>query len=235
MPAFSDSTSTPVAEATTSAQVIDAFGAPEVLHEHVSSDGSRRSVGPSGPVAPEERGRRPGRALLPRRYLLLGSLTAGLLAACGAGRAGPSAPSRAPRPTSGAATLGLGIIGLTVKDLPASLAFYRRLGLAIPGDVDTSAGAFRLPLPTGQVFFWETVQYVRGFDPSYRQGTGDRRVTLEFGFARSEDVDAMYETLLATGSHSRFPPTTWNDGDIRYAIVTDPDDNQISLRWPLVS
>lgn len=169
-----------------------------------------------------------------RRSVLLGSLGAlasVALTACGLGRSetAPKAP-----PVAGG-TLGLGIVGLFVKDLDASLAFYRRLGLAIPTDVDTSGGAFRLRLPSGQIFFWETVAYVRGFDPTYEQGTGDRKVNLEFGFATLEDVNAMYDALLAAGARSYLPPITWSKGTIRYAIVVDPDANQISLRWPLTS
>lgn len=172
-----------------------------------------------------------------RRFLAtaLGSMALLTITACSPGAATSAAGRASHPPALAGGTLGLGIVGLTVRDLPASLAFYRRLGLAIPADVDTSTGAFRLPQPNGQILFWETVQYVRGFDPTYQPGTGDRRVTLEFGFARAEDVDAMYDKLLADGARGHFPPTTWNNGAIRYAIVTDPDDNQISLRWPLVS
>ena len=175
----------------------------------------------------------------PRRRHLLGGAVAVLatagLTACGVDQAAPAATRSAPLPGTAGGTLGLGIVGIAVADLAASLAFYRRLGLAIPADVDASGGAFRLPLPNGMVFFWETVGYIQGFDPSYRPGTGDRRVILEFGFATADDVNAMYDTLLATGARSRLAPVTWNGGDIRYAIVTDPDNNQISLRWPLVS
>ena len=173
-----------------------------------------------------------------RRHLLTGSAAAlayAGLTACGAGSTPPTAPDAATPAAAPGGTLGLGIVGLVVADLAASLAFYRRLGLAIPTDTDTSEGAYRLPLANGTVLFWETVAYVQDFDPSYRPGTGDRRVVLEFGFASAENVTAMYDTLLAAGSRSRLAPVTWGNGSIRYAIVTDPDDNQISLRWPLVS
>lgn len=174
----------------------------------------------------------------PRRHILVASLaalTSGAIAACGRDRLRPTPADRQQQPGIAGGTLGLGIVGLAVRDLPRSLAFYRRLGLPIPADIDTSEGAFRLALTNGQVFFWETVSYIQGFDPTYRQGTGDRKVILEFGFAEPGDVNTMYDTLIAAGAQGRFPPTAWNDGKIRYAIVIDPDDNQISLRWPLVS
>lgn len=132
-----------------------------------------------------------------------------------------------------AGTLGLGIIGLHVADLAASLDFYRRLGLDLPTDIDLSGGAFRLELATGQVFFWESVAYTRQYFPGYEQGTGQRKVSLEFGFRSPEEVDAMYDALLADGYGTYMEPLSW--GDIRYAGVIDPDDNQIALRFPLAS
>lgn len=173
-----------------------------------------------------------------RRRLLISSAVALASAgptACGAGSPPSLAPGSAPPPPVPGGTLGLGIVGIIVADLPASLAFYRRLGLAIPPDLDTSEGAFRLPLPNGMILFWETVAYVRGFDSRYRPSTGDRRVVLEFGFATADDVTTTYDALLAAGARSRLAPVDWSGGSIRYAIITDPDDNQISLRWPLVS
>lgn len=172
-----------------------------------------------------------------RRAILgvLGTAAAVALGACGLRRSGttPGAPGR---PAVAGGTLGLGIVGLAVADLGASLAFYRRLGLAIPAEVDTSTGAFRLRLPNGMIVFWETVAYVRGFDPAYAPAPGGgRKVILEFGFGAPAEVDAMYDALRAAGARGYFPPVSWDDGAIRYAIVVDPDDNQISLRWPLVS
>ncbi len=134
---------------------------------------------------------------------------------------------------AGTGTLGLGIIGLHVTNLGASLDFYRRLGLDIPTNVDLSSQAFRLRLPTGQIFFWETLAYTRADFPDYEPGTGHRKVSLEFGFRNAKEVDEMYDALLADGYGSYKEPLSW--GSIRYAGVVDPDDNQIALRFPLAS
>lgn len=58
-------------------------------------------------------------------------------------------------------TTGLGIVGIYTRDLTASLAFYRRLGLDVPATPDPQAQDYRLRLPTGQVLFWETWTYTR--------------------------------------------------------------------------
>jgi predicted lactoylglutathione lyase len=180
-----------------------------------------------------------------RRNAVAGGVAAALIVLAGCS----SSPTDGPTGSAGAApaaspavpggTLGLGITGLIVKDIPASLAFYRRLGLAIPQDVDTSGGAVRFRLPNDTVFVWETVQYTQqGFDGSYRPtgtGDGDRKVTLEFGFSSAADVDAVYDKLVSAGAASYQTPLTWNNGTIRFAMVVDPDNNKIGLRWPLAS
>lgn len=178
-----------------------------------------------------------------RRALLLGSagaLAATALAACSTAATPTAAPTPSgPGPAVPGGTLGLGIVGLIVRDLPASLAFYRRLGLAVPADVDTSGGAVRFRMPNDTIFVWETVEYTRaGFDTTYRPtgtGNGDRKVTLEFGFSTPEEVTAKHDELVAAGAASYQAPVTWNNGDIRFAMVVDPDDNKIGLRWPLAS
>jgi predicted lactoylglutathione lyase len=136
-------------------------------------------------------------------------------------------------PEAAAGTLGLGIIGLHVDDLGSSLDFYRCIGLDIPTDIDLSSGAFRLPLPTGQIFYWETIAYTRQYFQDYERGTGQRKVALEFGFRTPAEVDEMYNALIAEGYGSYKEPLSW--GSIRFAGVVDPDDNQIALRFPLVS
>ena len=173
-----------------------------------------------------------------RRRALLGAAGSALsiaIAACGGDRktAAQTPTGRGPRPAVAGGTLGLGIIGLFVADLDRSLDFYRRLGLAIPDNLDTSGGSFRLRMPNDQIFFWETFAYTRRDFPDYQPARGDRKVALEFGFASPKDVDAMYAALTEAGAESYFKPTQW--GDVRIAIVVDPDDNQIALRYPLVS
>jgi len=145
----------------------------------------------------------------------------------------PTAAETAAAPASADpnATLGLGITGLIVADVPRSLAFYRRLGIPIPEGV--TGDSYRLPLATGQVFFWDTETLTRSWDPGWTPRTGSRRVVLEFGFATPAAVDAKYADMVAAGYPGYRPP-----GDLfgsRYAIVVDPDGNQIALRNPLAS
>ena len=175
-----------------------------------------------------------------RRTMLLGSvgaLATAALAACSSTT--PPTAADTPSPPVPGGTLGLGIVGLIVADIPRSLEFYRRLGLAVPEDVDTSGGAVRFRMPNDTIFVWETVEYTRaGFDSTYRAtgtGDGDRKVTLEFGFRNADEVTAKHDELVAAGAASYQEPVTWDGGDIRFAMVVDPDENKVGLRWPLAS
>jgi len=128
-------------------------------------------------------------------------------------------------------TVGIGCIGLFVRDLPESLNFYRRLGLAIPENAGGGLD-YRLSLPTGQVFFWETYEAVRAFDPDWQPSSGNRRVVLEFGFATAQALNDKYAELTSEGYEGYLAPFTFGNSTIRYALIRDPDGNEIALRYP---
>lgn len=140
-----------------------------------------------------------------------------------------AAETNASEETSG--TVGLGVIGIFVRDLSESLSFYRRLGLAIP----ENAGAgydYRLRLPNGQVFFWETYEAVRAFDPDWQPSSGNRRVVLEFGFTTAQALNDKYAELTSATYEGYLAPFTFSNSTVRYALIKDPDGNEIGLRYP---
>ncbi|MGI8404738.1 MAG: VOC family protein [Thermomicrobiales bacterium] len=128
-------------------------------------------------------------------------------------------------------TIGPVCIGIFVRDLPESLNFYRRLGLAIPEDAGGGYD-YRLRLPTGQVFFWETYEAVRAFDPNWQPSSGNRRAVLEFGFATAQALDDKYAELTSAGYEGYLAPFTFSNSTVRYALIKDPDGNEIGLRYP---
>ena len=163
------------------------------------------------------------RAFLERGTLALGALVGGAVG-CGATAEGRGS-ARATSPSSDATmTITLGVIGLVVRDLERSLTFYRRLGLDIP------AGADRITLPNGLTFFWDTADFVRRLDPGWRPPAGGRRVVLEFACGSARELDAKYAELTGFGYAGHLPPFDTGFGP-RYAIVRDPDENEISLRF----
>src|SRR3990172_129533 len=93
-------------------------------------------------------------------------------------------------------------LGIIVDDMPASLAFYRLLGLDIPAEADGEAHV-ECALPSGIRIMWDTAEVVRSFS-NWQPPTGGHRVGLAFLCDLAEDVDAMHSKLPAGGA-SRTP------------------------------
>ena len=132
-------------------------------------------------------------------------------------------------PANDGGTVGLGIVGLVVRDIEASLEFYRELGLDIPSGAG-DGGYHRMQLSNGQTFFWDSYEITRGYDPDWEPSSGNRRIVLEFGFASAQAVDDKHAELTESGYESYLSPR--NVGAARYALVKDPDGNEIGLRYP---
>jgi uncharacterized glyoxalase superfamily protein PhnB len=66
----------------------------------------------------------------------------------------------------------------------------------------------------------------------WRQPTGGSRVVLGFSFPSREAVDERYADLVGAGYAGRQPPydAFWG---ARYAIVQDPDGNDVGLMSPI--
>ncbi|WP_133902901.1 VOC family protein [Actinophytocola oryzae] len=122
----------------------------------------------------------------------------------------------------------LGLIGLVVEDMGASLAFYRRLGLDVPLDSDNEPHV-DVELPGGLRIAWDTVDTIRSFAPEWTKPTGGHRVNLAFLCA---DVDKTYQELVDAGYRGHRPPwdAFWGQ---RYAGVEDPDGTVVDLFAPL--
>ena len=124
----------------------------------------------------------------------------------------------------------LDLVGLIVKDMAASLAFYRRLGFDIPSEADgeehveSSAAGLRIA--------WDTVDVIRSFDSTWVPPVGGHSIGLAFLCDSPSEVDQLFTSLNADGYRSHKEPwdAFWGQ---RYAIVVDPDDNPVDLFAPL--
>ncbi|MFJ1900061.1 VOC family protein [Streptomyces sp. NPDC088115] len=121
----------------------------------------------------------------------------------------------------------LDAVAITTADLPASLAFYRRLGLGIPADAE-SAPHVEVALPGGQRLLWDTEDVVRSFDPEWSGPKGGERLGLAFRCDSPAEVDAVYAELTEAGYRGHLKPwdAVWGQ---RYAVVLDPDGCAVSL------
>jgi len=173
-----------------------------------------------------------GHTAVSRRRLLVQGVAAtatATLAACGVGKHG-TAPSSASADGTPRGAVGLAIVGIITADISRSLRFYRQLGFDVPATWD--GDSYRLNTTDNHVLFWETHTAIHAFDPAWSPPPpGDRRIVLEFGFASPDDLDTTYRTLADDGAPRYLAPFD-QGGGVRYAIVADPDGNQVSLRYP---
>ncbi len=122
-------------------------------------------------------------------------------------------------------------IGIVVADMAASLAFYRRLGLAIPAEADDAPHA-EAELPGGVRLMWDTLDTINSFDPEFAPAKDDGRIGLAFRCADPAEVDATYADMTAAGYEGHKQPwdAFWGQ---RYAVLHDPDGNGVDLYAPL--
>lgn len=124
-------------------------------------------------------------------------------------------------------TLRFELTGLVVADMPASLAFYRRLGLDIPADADDQPHV-EVALPGGIRLAWDSVDTIRSFDPAWTPPRGGHGFALAFACASPTAVDTAYSELVHAGYRGQHEPwdAFWGQ---RYATVWDPDGNHVDL------
>jgi catechol 2,3-dioxygenase-like lactoylglutathione lyase family enzyme len=121
----------------------------------------------------------------------------------------------------------LGQVNLVVRDMPATLAFYGRLGWRVETPTPQHAVT---ELRNGIRVEFDTVEFAREWDTGYAGATGGSAVLGLFTSTRGE-VDHLYADLVSHGGRERQPPydAFWG---ARYAIVEDPDGNPVGLMSP---
>jgi catechol 2,3-dioxygenase-like lactoylglutathione lyase family enzyme len=126
----------------------------------------------------------------------------------------------------------LHMVNVVVGDMPASLDFYRRLGVAVPGGERPAGDHVQLRMPSGFSLELDTADSARFWHAGWRADPASARVVIGFAFASREAVDERYAELTAAGYPGRQPPfdAFWG---ARYAIVADPDGNDVGLMSPV--
>jgi uncharacterized glyoxalase superfamily protein PhnB len=123
----------------------------------------------------------------------------------------------------------LNLVDLVARDYDASLAFYRRLGIDV---ADGPTGDIR----HADVDFGDVSLHVDNDHLAELYNAGARagrsgRVVIGFGVDSRDEVDAVYADLTGAGYEGRQPPydAFWG---ARYAIVADPDGNDVGIMSP---
>jgi catechol 2,3-dioxygenase-like lactoylglutathione lyase family enzyme len=123
-------------------------------------------------------------------------------------------------------TITLGTVGVIVKDMQATLAFYRLLGLAIPAVPDDEPNA-DIELPGGLTLGFLTEAMAKRADPTYVPAVG-APLNLQFLCSSPAEVDAIFAKLVAAGNRPHAAPwdAPWGQ---RFARVLDPDGRIVNF------
>lgn len=126
----------------------------------------------------------------------------------------------------------LHMLNLVVTDMAASLDFYRRLGIAVPEVQDAAGAHVQLRMPGGFSLELDTADSARLWHAAWRADPASVSVVVGFSLPTREAVDQRYAALTAAGYPGRQPPfdAFWG---ARYAIVADPDGNDVGLMSPI--
>ena len=123
------------------------------------------------------------------------------------------------------------MIGLVVRDIGASLKFYRTLGLPIPDGKDAEPYV-DFVTANGYRISWNSAEMVQQIDPTWTEPSGGARMELAFKCDSPAHVDETFNKLTRAGYAGHKAPwdAFWGQ---RYAQVLDPDGNVVDLFAPL--
>jgi catechol 2,3-dioxygenase-like lactoylglutathione lyase family enzyme len=123
-------------------------------------------------------------------------------------------------------SISLGTVGVIVKDMQATLAFYRLLGLSI-GPVTEGEPNADIELPGGLTLGFLAEATARLADPAFETPVG-ASLNLQFLCSSPAEVDATHTRLVEAGHTSHAEP--WNaPWGQRFARVVDPDRRIVNL------
>ena len=117
------------------------------------------------------------------------------------------------------------MVVLLIEDLARSVAFYRRLGVVFPPDVETRRDV-AVDLGGGHNLVLTTT-FVQN-DPDRVPPSGGARTFLEFFVDGDAAVDTVFAELTAAGYHGRRTPFR-TDFDAYMGLVDDPDGNTVLI------
>lgn len=122
---------------------------------------------------------------------------------------------------------------LVAKDLEATVAFYRCLGVDIPDDKiwRTDSGAHHtegVQIGAGAEIEIDSDRLAAVYNAGF---TAASRTMLGFRLDSREAVDDLYKDLVTAGYEGRQPPCDAFWGS-RFAVIADPDGRDVSLMSP---
>ncbi|HEY6696636.1 MAG TPA: VOC family protein [Acidimicrobiales bacterium] len=129
-------------------------------------------------------------------------------------------------------------VNLVVRDMDAVLAFYRTLGLPIrggdAGDWPPGSGGRHAEVEAGAgpTVEFDNERGVKLWHAGWRKSGDGARTVVGFSLPSRDAVDEVYAKVTAAGYPGRQPPydAFWG---ARYAVVGDPEGNDVGLMSPI--
>jgi catechol 2,3-dioxygenase-like lactoylglutathione lyase family enzyme len=120
-------------------------------------------------------------------------------------------------------------LNIIVRDMRATVEFYRTLGLPIDADHDDYHVAVKLP--GGLLLELDTMDFVPQWDGGWN-GTTGAGVVIGFAVSSREAVDVVVGEIATAGFRIRQSAydAFWG---ARYAIAEDPDGNGVGIMSPI--
>jgi catechol 2,3-dioxygenase-like lactoylglutathione lyase family enzyme len=121
-------------------------------------------------------------------------------------------------------------VNIVVRDMAATVDFYRRLGLTLPDQGPWNEYHRSAETPEGLDFDFDSVDFAPKWNEGFSASHGG--VVLGFTVGSRDAVDRIYGELTGAGHRSQQEPydAFWGS---RYAIVEDPDGNAVGLMSPM--
>ena len=125
-------------------------------------------------------------------------------------------------------------LNLVVKNMAASIAFYRLLGIAIepaahPGWRAHHATAI---MPNGMRLELDSESFVKQWNVGWQTARAGANGVIFFYVGTRNEVDRLYAEITHAGYESQQYPLDAFWG-ARYAIVLDPDKNPVGIMSPI--
>lgn len=130
-----------------------------------------------------------------------------------------------------------GQINVPVSDMAASIEFYRLLELKVPDSFEWPAGSRAehvddMHSDDGCYMAFDNHPMARIWNPAFDPDRREGNVVIGLLVETRDDVDRLFEKVKAAGHPVGQEPYDAFFGS-RYAIVIDPDGNQVGLKSPV--
>ncbi|MPZ54005.1 MAG: glyoxalase [Acidimicrobiia bacterium] len=129
-----------------------------------------------------------------------------------------------------------GHINIVVNDMDATIAFYRLLGLDLADGYEWPEGSGAIhvnaQMPGGHYLAFDNHKMAEIWNPHFDPDRNEGNIVVGLLVESGDDVDRIYRSVEEAGHRVGQAPYDAFFG-ARYAIVIDPDGNEVGLKGPI--